>query len=111
MKLIPLAFAALLSTSALAALPDYVIEGKGLANSCAISVLKKLQADREVASYLEDKMTVSLEWYDEEKTEVSFTFNFGEDVRDGYMTGRVAVKAGPRGACQAIKVTYTSVGD
>jgi hypothetical protein len=91
---------------------DYDWTGpKDMAASCGDAVVKKLAADKEVGSYLGKDMTVSLEWWDRQKSEVSFTFNFDEDVRDGYMTGNVAVKVKKDGTCKVGKVLRTSIGD
>ena len=90
--------------------PDYT-GPKDMTAGCGNAVIEKMAADSEVSQYLTDEMTVSLDWSDDEKKSVSFTFNFGEDVRDGYMTGEVAVKVTKTGYCVVGKVLNTSVGD
>ena len=89
---------------------DYSVRDD-LADSCAQSVMEVLEADQEVSSYLEDQMTVSLEWWDKEKSQVAFEFYFNpEEVRDGYMVGQVSVE-NSGSSCRALKVVNSSVGD
>jgi hypothetical protein len=100
------------SVSAFAAAKNIDYTGpKDMKAVCGDAVIKKMQADDEIGRYLEAGMSVSLEWYDNEKSAVSFTFNFGEDVRDGYMTGDIAVKVAANGSCRLGKVLHSSVGD
>jgi hypothetical protein len=84
---------------------------KDMSKGCGDAVMKKLLADKETGSYITEEMTTSLEWYDTEKSAVSFTTNFAEDVRDGYITGEVAVSVKKGGFCVVGEVLNSSVGD
>lgn len=91
---------------------DYVIDGD-LSVKCAEAVVNRLVKDDSTGMYIEDENenAISLEWYDEEKTQVSFTLNFTDDVRDGYLTGEIAVKLKKNGTCSVGEVVRADIGD
>jgi hypothetical protein len=102
----------LIATSAYASPKDIDYGGpKDMSAQCGDAIIAKLAADDEVGSYLDNPYSVNLDWWDKEKTQVSFTIQFDTDVRDGYMTGEVEITLKSDNSCLVGNVINTSVGD
>ena len=84
---------------------------KDMATGCGNAIVDKLAADKYVSQYLRPEQEISLDWYDDEKTLVSFTSNFGDDVRDGYVTGEIEVSVKSDGYCVVSEVKNYDIGD
>ena len=80
--------------------------------SCGNAVATKLAQSKDCAEFLVPEASLDLDWEDETHGQVNFTITFDPmEVRNGYMTGTIAVTSQPDGTCTAGEIIKSSFGD
>lgn len=80
---------------------------------CGQQILAALNADKsEVAQYLAQKpYSVSFDWWDTDRKQATFTIQFDEDVRKGYVAGNIDIVLKNDNTCAAGAISNVQDGD